>query len=114
MHIDSYRFGRVDIDHRTYHSDVIVSPDGVDDRWWRHDGHSLAIEDLAGLLAARPDIVVIGTGYFGRMAVPDELRQDLERRGLQVVTGPTRRAIAEFNRLQSGTRRVAAALHVTC
>jgi hypothetical protein len=114
MNIAAYRFGRIEIDDQTYTSDVIITPERVLDSWWRKEGHRLAIADLADVVAARPDVLVIGTGYFGRMSISDETRQYLEAHGIQVHEARTRQAVQEFNRLQKERNRVVGALHLTC
>ena len=63
MRIDSYSFGIIMIDGKTYTSDVIVFPERVFSPWWRKEGHFLRMEDLAEVLREKPDIIVIGTGY---------------------------------------------------
>jgi hypothetical protein len=114
MIIRSYRFGKIEIDGRSYTSDVIVTPEGVVDKWWRKEGHSLAVGDLAPILTAKPDILVIGTGYLGRMIVSESARRHLEGHGVEVREARTRQAVADFNCLQAQRARVAAALHLTC
>ena len=69
--IDDYSFGRTQIDGQTYTSDVIVFPDRVDGSWWRKDGHSLCMDDLADVVAAKPKVLVVGTGAYGAMKVPE-------------------------------------------
>jgi hypothetical protein len=114
MNIAGYRFGRIDIDGRTYTSDVIITPERVIDGWWRQQGHALAIADLDSVVAARPDALVIGTGYFGRMSVPQETRRYLETQGILVREARTGQAVHDFNELQKERARVVAALHLTC
>jgi hypothetical protein len=114
MNIDAYHFGEIDIDGRTYTSDVIITPERVRDSWWRQKGHRLAVEDLTDIVAARPDVLVIGTGYLGRMFVSDEARQYLQDHGIEVHESHTREAAQEFNRLQQTHQRVVGALHLTC
>ena len=114
MNIRAYRFGRVDIDGHSYHSDVIITPEGVIASWWREHGHGVAVGDLAEIIAAKPEILVVGTGYFGRMAVSEEARGYLEAHGIHLREARTRQAVADFNRLQAQHGRVVAALHVTC
>jgi hypothetical protein len=114
MNIAGYHFGRIEIDGRVFTSDITITPERVDDTWWRHESHSLAIADVAGIVAAKPDILVIGTGYFGRMTVPDATRRHLEAQGIEVRQLRTGKAVQEFNRLQTEPRRIAAALHLTC
>jgi hypothetical protein len=114
MNIAGYRFGRIDVDGSTYTSDVIITPERVIDGWRRQQGHALAVADLDSVVAARPDILVIGTGYFGRMSVSQNTRQYLEAQGIQVRDARTGDAVHEFNRLQKEPGRVVAALHLTC
>jgi hypothetical protein len=64
MNIAAYRFGSIEIDGHTYTSDVIITPERVVDSWWRQQGHSLAVADLADVVAARPEVLVIGTGCW--------------------------------------------------
>ncbi len=70
------------------------------------------MEDLTDILAAEPDVLVIG--YYGRMWVPEDTRRDLETRGIEVPAARTGDAVEEFNRLQSKYARVVAALYLTC
>ena len=114
MNIAGYRFGRIDIDGTTYTSDVIVTPERVIDGWWRQQGHALAVADLDDVIAARPDVLVIGTGYLGRMSVSQETRRYLEAQGIQVRDARTGEAVPVFNELQKERGRVVAALHLTC
>jgi hypothetical protein len=114
MLIDAYRFGRIDVDGQAYTSDVIITPERVLGGWWRKEGHNLLIADLADVIAAKPDIVVVGTGYFGRMAVSEDARRYLEAQGISVRDARTRQAIQDFNQLQDQQARVVAALHLTC
>lgn len=112
--IDAYEFGRIAIDGNTYSSDVIVYPKIVRDGWWRKSGHRLAIEDLSDVLATDPEMLIIGTGYHGRMKVPNETRSYLSKQGIEVLELKTSEAVAEFNRLQQRCANIVAALHLTC
>ena len=114
--IEDYTFGRIRVDGRTYCHDVIIYPEGVDGDWWRREGHRLSMEDLPKILSRRPDILLIGTGASGVMEVPEEVREVLRKKGIEVKVMDTRRACKEYNRLvgEEGGRRVVAALHLTC
>ncbi len=114
MQIDHYNFGRIGIGGREYDADVIIFPDHVQERWWRRQGHRLAQEDLETVLADAPQLLVIGTGYYGRMQVPEETLASLRAEGVEVKVSKTREAVAEFNRLQRDCARIVAALHLTC
>ncbi len=114
--IEGYSFGRIVIGGREYRSDVIVTPDGVLPNWRRREGHRLRVEDLEGVLdLSSLDALVIGTGYYGVMRVPEEVVEELRRRGVkEVIVRPTREACETFNELLRRGLRVAAALHLTC
>ncbi len=114
MQISEYEFGKIAIENRTYTSDVIISPEQVIDSWRRKQGHNLDVADLDDIVKAKPDMLIIGTGYYGRMQVPDETRQYLQEQGIKVRQAKTGDAVAEFNALQKECARIVAALHLTC
>lgn len=114
MKVQTYDFGKINIEGKTYTSDVIILPEAVKDSWWRKEGHRLQIEDLTDVVEAKPDVVVIGTGYYGRMAVPAETKSFLESKGIEVRAVETSKAVKEFNKLQQQMGRIVAALHLTC
>lgn len=77
-------------------------------------GHRLHPEDLAGVLKARPEVLVIGTGYSGVMKVSRETMSLLVSLGIEVKIERTGKAVKMFNALQAGHKQVIAALHLTC
>lgn len=114
MHITEYTFGKIAIDGKTYHSDVIITPNNVKADWWRKEGHNLALSDLSDVIAANPEVVVIGTGYYGRMQVPNTTRDYLHQKGIRLEIAETKEAVERFNQLQQACARIVAALHLTC
>ena len=114
MHIDDYRFGHIAVGGQSYDADVLIFPDHVQERWRRQAGHRLAQEDLATVLADKPEVLVVGTGYYGRMEVPQQTLDALRSAGVDVRTYRTGEAVAEFNRLQRECARIVAALHPPC
>lgn len=114
MEIKHYSFGRINIDGRDFDSDVIIFPERVQDNWWRSKGHQLDKDDLRNVLEDKPDILVIGTGYYGRMQVPNETLEALQSKGVKVCSYRTAQAVREFNRLQKEYASIVAALHLTC
>ncbi|MCI0401074.1 MAG: MTH938/NDUFAF3 family protein [Gammaproteobacteria bacterium] len=114
MKITDYTFGKIDIDGTVYTTDVIIYPAKIDSSWWRKEGHRLQIKDLCDIVKAKPEVVVIGTGYFGRMDVPRETRTYLESLGITVHAVRTSDAVTLFNRLQQDAAAIVAALHLTC
>ena len=82
--------------------------------WWRREGHRLAPEDLTSVLAKKPEVLIVGTGYYGRMRVAEETLDALRNAGVAVRVENTGEAVAAFNRLQQDYARIVAALHLTC
>lgn len=115
MHIDSYSFGRIRIDGVDYGKDVIILRDTVHSPWWRDaGGHVFATGDLDLLIAAAPEVVCLGTGYFGRVTVPRATIEAFSAAGSRVVVEKTAAAVKEYNRLLQTGHDAAAALHLTC
>jgi hypothetical protein len=115
MHIDSYSFGNIRVDGKDYSRDIILLGDEVRGPWWREaGGHVYAVQDFEDVLAAAPEVVVLGTGYFGRVKVLDETLKALAEAGSEIVVERTGGAVEHFNRFADEGREVAAALHLTC
>ena len=111
--INSYQFGEMVVDGQIHRKDLVILPDGVRPNWWRQQGHRLDVQDLAAVLAARPEVLIVGTGTPGMMRVPEETRKAVAdaRIGLQVAPSPE--ACRLYNASRS-ERRTAAAFHLTC
>ncbi len=114
--IDSYEFGTIVINGKRYTSDVIVFPERVIDSWWRKEGHRLCVEDLKETLRSepKPEVLVVGTGYYGLVKVSPEVENTLKSHGIELLAQPTREACQTFNKLLKSNRRVAGAFHLTC
>ena len=115
MLIKQYRFGQIDIDDKAYNSDVIISgQEVINAAWWRQQGHSLAIDDLQQIIDYKPEILVIGTGYYGRLQIPAETKRYLSSLDIRLIDRKTSEAVAQFKQLQAECARIIAALHLTC
>ena len=113
MHIDRYEFGLIVIDGQTFRNDLLIWPGRIKSDWWRREAHFLQLDDVAEALAADPQVLVVGTGDYGRMQVDPELSAYLKDRGIDLKAHPTREACRVINEL-AGKPRLAAALHLTC
>jgi hypothetical protein len=110
--IDEYGFGRIVVDGVEHSRDVIVLPNRVLGNWWRRDGHSLVIEDLADVADELPEHLVVGCGAHGRLHPHPSVIEALARRGVEVEALPTGEAVERYRQLDPN--RTAAALHLTC
>lgn len=111
--IESYAFGQIVIDGKRYTSDVIIYSDRIDSHWWRKEGHFLQAADLNGVIQAKPEVLIVGTGEGGLMKVAPETRERFANLGVELIVEPTGDAVRTYNRL-ARTRKVIAALHLTC
>jgi hypothetical protein len=115
MHIDRYDFGELVVDGRHIRTDVLLTPDRVQEHWWRQEGHVLRLEDLSALLDAQPEQLIVGTGAYGRMRPEPGLQRELAARGVTIEVLPTSAAVDRINELlRSGGSNWAGALHLTC
>ena len=112
--IESYKFGQIIINGKKYSSDLIIFKDYIYDSWWRKEGHNLCIDDIKEIIDKKPDILIIGTGYFGLMKVPKELIENIKPSGIkQVIVKKTGEACTEYNKLYK-KNKIIAAFHLTC
>jgi len=114
--IESYDFGVIVIKGTRYTSDVIIFPERVIDSWWRKEGHRLCVEDLKDVFERepKPEVLVVGTGYYGIVKVSSEVENTLKSHGIELVIQPTKQACQTFNKLLKSKGRVAGAFHLTC
>jgi hypothetical protein len=115
--IEKYGFGQIRIDGKDYSRDVIIYPEReearVDGSWWRKEGHRLDRADLDEVVKAKPEVLIVGTGYYGQMKVPPETLDLLNSLGIEVQAADTKEACQKYNELKD-IRKVVAALHLTC
>ena len=112
--ITSHKFGSIEIDGAVYKSDVIIHPDRVEANWWRKEGHSLQVEDIAAAIEQdRPQVLIVGTGEFGVMKIPPRTAEYLQKQGVKLIAEKTDDACRIFNDLIS-KQKVVGAFHLTC
>jgi len=76
-------------------------------------GHILSVDDVKEIIDAKPEVLVVGTGYSGLMKIPPQTERYLESFGIELITAKTEKACKIYNDL-SKSRNVVAALHLTC
>lgn len=74
------------------------------------------MEDLKEILKheSKPEVLVVGTGYYGLVKVSAEVENALKSQGIEFVAQPTEKACQTFNQLLKSNKRVAGAFHLTC
>ena len=98
--IEQYATGsHMTVQGKKYFQDLKIIHGQVKANWWRKQGHRLYLPDISDILSANPEVLVIGTGYAGRMDVPMSLRTAIENQDIKVVAERTSEATETFNRL---------------
>ena len=113
MKIKDYKFGSIEIGDIQYRSDLIIFPDHIQTDWWRKKGHRLGLEDLTTVFEHQPEILIIGTGFYGLMKVDREVTSYLEKNNIKYFIGKSTKAVNEFN-AHSTEKKTVAAIHLTC
>jgi hypothetical protein len=103
----------MDVDGHTYTSDLIIFPDRVNDSWWRKSGHNLCLEDIEDVLKEQPEVLVVGTGFYGIVNVEEEVRSEFQSQGIELIIAKTEEAVQSFNKFASEKKTVGA-FHLTC
>jgi hypothetical protein len=65
------------------------------------------------IVNAAPEVLIVGTGYYGMLRLVGDAEKRLAEIGCEVIKHKTREACKVYNQL-SETKRVVAALHLSC
>ncbi|HEX4944663.1 MAG TPA: Mth938-like domain-containing protein [Usitatibacteraceae bacterium] len=107
----AYGEGYVDVNGTRHRANVVVSADAVEPAWSEGPLEALTEAHMDRLAAARPEIVLLGSGATFRFP-PPALLAPLHRAGIGVEVMDTRAACRTYNILLGEGRRVVAALIV--
>lgn len=94
-----------------YETSLVVTPERILENWSVTDAQSLATTDVAGLIALKPELVLLGTGKtlrFPHMSILGALAAA----GIGMEVMDTQAACRTYNILTEEGRSVAAALIV--
>jgi hypothetical protein len=115
MRFDSFSFGSIRIDGKTYDHDVVIDRGEIRKRKKKPSkkfrdlfGHTpVSVEEGVPWRCRR---LVIGTGD-GALPVMEQVKQEAARRSVELIVVPTAEAIELLNRQAADTNAI---LHVTC
>jgi hypothetical protein len=116
MHFGKFTFGSIQIDGSTYEHDVLIDRGKIRKRkkkpskkFRQEFGHTpLSAEEKIPWKAKK---LVIGTGAYGNLPVMEGVKQEAQRRKIELLILPTSKAIQA---LQQEAKNANAILHVTC
>ena len=114
MMIESFSFGNIVVNGITYTNDIKIIQGKVIPGWWRKKGHQVNIDDIQDIIAAGPDILVLGKGKPGLMKSTPSLCEFLKQKHIDLIEEKTSKAIKTFNRLFKQDKNVCAGFHLTC
>jgi len=117
MDAELIRFGLVEIDGERYDYDVVIDAGVVgkrkkkpSKRYRPEYGHTPLSADEA--LPWGGAQLIIGTGTYGDLPITPTVREEADRRGVELVVLPTEEACGLIRARKRG--KVYAVLHVTC
>jgi len=111
--IEAYSFGKMTLDGKVYSSDLIIYPERIDHSWWRRSGHSLCVKDIQQALDAKPEVLIIGTGYMGLMKVTDEVKETVDNNRIELIIQKSQKAVKSYNEM-AVKKKTIGAFHLTC
>ncbi len=114
--IQDYSFGKIKINNKNYNKDLIILKEKIIDNWWREKGHLLQLKDTDNILNIEPEIIIIGTGFFGFMKVSREVIEELNKKGINYYIEKTGKAVKIYNDLieKFPNKKIVAAFHISC
>jgi len=117
MKVVTYRFGYIKANGFESKTDAIIGWSGViNPRWFRREVHrlTLADTDFSSIMQVDPQVIVIGTGYYGKMYVDRSVIAEFVRRGLDVYVQNSIDAVKTFNKFIDMGKKAVLMIHLTC
>ena len=116
MRFERYAFGSIEVDGTTYEHDLVIDRGRIRKR---RKGPSKPLRSRFGHtpLSVAEDIpwdcrrLIVGSGASGSLPVMDEVVEEAERRGVELMVLPTARAIERLPEEPIDTNAI---LHLTC
>jgi hypothetical protein len=116
VHFEKFSFGSIRIDGKTYEHDLVIDRGQIQKRKKKaskpyRDAFNHTPLSVDENIPWRCRRLVVGTGAEGLLPVMDEVRDEARERKVELISVPTKEAIAILNR---GGKATNAVLHVTC
>jgi len=77
-------------------------------------GNYLQRDDIEEILNTNPDVMIFGTGKYGTMKVSNDVKKELEYRGVEFICVNTDEAYNRHNEISGSSKKVVTAIHLNC
>jgi len=117
--INSTEFGSITIDNIKY-SQVLILENRVIERDYNKlkelfgTSHKIGDWEVNELLRDNPEIILIGTGQNGMLAVDTKVIETISKKGIELIIEKTPEVIITYNKKIQEGKRVNALIHTTC
>ena len=111
VRINSFKFGEVTVEGKTYYSDVVVFWDGK--VMLRRKEHIFGMGEFLKILERKPTNIVIGTGVADMVRVAPEVVEVAKRKKVKLFVDKPENAVDIFNGLAKSRKKVVAVIHTT-
>lgn len=102
------------INGEEYTKDLIIYSDRIKGNWRRKKGHLLQKEDLEEIIEKDPDVLIVGTGAYGLMKIPEDTVKFIESNDIKLIDNKSKKAVDEYNKYKGKKEKTVAAFHLTC
>ncbi|MBN1119650.1 MAG: hypothetical protein JXJ17_01105 [Anaerolineae bacterium] len=117
MHARLVKFGLIEIDGQHYDYDVSITAGKITKRKKKPSKVFRSRYNHTPLSADEPipwggEKLIVGTGVYGALPIMEQVYEEANRRGIEIVTAPTGEACRLLETLDDGD--IYAILHITC
>ena len=119
LKINSTDFGSIIIDDKKYNQ-VLIIGEKVEEREYDKlkdffgTSHKIGDWEVNELLRDNPEIILIGTGQNGMLAVDTKVIETISKKGIELIIEKTPEVIITYNKKIQEGKRVNALIHTTC
>ncbi len=95
--IESISFGKLLFKGKVSRADTIVFKDQMNTKWWIKSRNCIEMEDLEEVLAASPEVIIVGTGFMNYINISENALNELKDLGIEVIVQKSADAADTFN-----------------
>ena len=117
--IDQVAWGKIKVAGEEYHQILVVGDQVIEReeerlRRFFDTTHKIGDWEVELLFSGKPEVIVIGNGFDGILEVNENIKNKIEKLGIELRVLKTPQAVEEFNRLSEAGKKVNVLIHTTC